>query len=83
MTTDQPSMILCIDNLGVYVDAMRGAGLDKRMRLIPVERDSSPSEEDLATADAMLAWAAPAGLLARMPRLRWLQATMAGVESWL
>ena len=83
MTTDQPSMILWIDNPGVYVDAMRGAGLDKRMRLIPVERDSSPSEEDLATADAMLAWAAPAGLLARMPRLRWLQATMAGVESWL
>jgi phosphoglycerate dehydrogenase-like enzyme len=76
-------MILWIDNPGVYVDAMRAAGLDQRLRLVPVERDATPADEDLATADAMLAWAAPAGLLTRMPRLKWLQATMAGVESWL
>jgi phosphoglycerate dehydrogenase-like enzyme len=31
----------------------------------------------------MLAWGAPAGLLPRMPALRWVQALTAGVESWL
>jgi phosphoglycerate dehydrogenase-like enzyme len=76
-------MILWVDNADIYVDAMKAAGLDKRLRLIPVARDAAPSGEDLAAADAMLAWGAPAGLLADMPNLKWLQATMAGVESWL
>jgi len=30
-----------------------------------------------------LAWAAPAGLLPKMPKLRWAQALTAGVEGWL
>lgn len=79
----RPTMILWIDNTAVYVEALRAAGLAERMDLVLVERDETPSESDLARADAMLAWSAPPGLLERMPRLRWLQATMAGVESWL
>jgi len=79
----RPAMILWVDNTQVYVDALTEAGLAEAMDLIPVARDDQPAEADLARAEAMLAWAAPAGLLDRMPRLRWLQATMAGVESWL
>ena len=45
--------------------------------------DAAPYRQGLARCEAMLAFRAGAGVLARMPRLRWLQALTAGVEGWL
>lgn len=83
MSADRPTMILWVDNAPVYVETLRAAGLAERLELVVVARDDAPSEDALSRAEAMLAWGAPAGLLDRMPKLRWLQATMAGVEGWL
>ena len=42
-----------------------------------------PPPDLLARCEGMLAWRAAPGVLARAPRLRWIQALTAGVEGWL
>jgi phosphoglycerate dehydrogenase-like enzyme len=39
-----------------------------------------PREDDLRAADAIIAWEAPAEMIAGAPRLRWIHAAAAGVE---
>ncbi|MDF1792660.1 MAG: D-2-hydroxyacid dehydrogenase [Thalassobaculaceae bacterium] len=80
---DKPLMVLWTDGAPVYVEALAAAGLDDRLRLEGVDRADTPSAAQKAEAEMMLAWGAPAGLLAEMPKLRWVQTTTAGVESWL
>ena len=36
-----------------------------------------------ARTEVLMAFGAPAGLLPQMPKLRWIQCMMAGVEGWL
>jgi phosphoglycerate dehydrogenase-like enzyme len=45
--------------------------------------DQQPSAAQLARTELMLARQTPPGLLAKMPRLRWIQALTAGVEGWI
>ncbi|NQW10061.1 MAG: D-2-hydroxyacid dehydrogenase [Alphaproteobacteria bacterium] len=81
--TDMPVMVLWVDEAEVYRDALAAAGLADRIELVGVPRATPIPEALKARADALLAWAASPGLLAEMPRLRWVQATTAGVEAWL
>jgi phosphoglycerate dehydrogenase-like enzyme len=76
-------MLLWLDEAEVYGKAIAAAGLADRVRLTPLPRGATPTEAMLAETEALLAWGAPPGLLARMPRLRWVQALTAGVEAWL
>jgi phosphoglycerate dehydrogenase-like enzyme len=46
-------------------------------------RKATPSAEQLARTEALMAYAAPPGLLPAMPKLRWVQVMTAGVEGWL
>lgn len=76
-------MLLWLDEAEIYAQAIAEAGLADRVRLTPLPRGAAPTEAMLAETEALLAWGAPPGLLARMPRLRWVQALTAGVEAWL
>ena len=76
-------ILLWLDEAETYRRAAEQAGLAGRCEFITVPRQQTPPEDVLARAEGMLAWNAPAGLLDRMPRLRWVQALTAGVEMWL
>jgi phosphoglycerate dehydrogenase-like enzyme len=77
------TIILWHDDAATYIRAAEAAGLAARCELVPVPRSATPEPALLERAAGMLAWGAPPGLLARMPRLRWVQALTAGVEMWL
>ncbi len=80
----QPTRILLwTDTPGPYAEAIGAAGLSPRVVIETLARKEMPSEAQMAETEALLAWGAPAGLLPRMPKLRWAQALTAGVESWL
>src|SRR3954447_6571873 len=76
-------LLLWHDNPGPYVEAIAAAGLAPRLRVESLSRKESPSAEQMAETEALLAWGVPAGLLPRMPKLRWAQALTVGVEGWL
>jgi phosphoglycerate dehydrogenase-like enzyme len=78
-----PRILLWVNEAEVYRDALVRAGLADRVALEAVRADAEPAPDVLAAADAMLAWRAAPGLLARMPRLSWIQAMTAAVEDWL
>ncbi len=65
-----------------YEQALTRAGLIDRIELHCVRREDSLPEDLTARADILVAWK-PGSYLRRMPRLRWIQAMTAGVESWL
>lgn len=83
MATDRPLVLLWINDAAPYRQGLERAGLDRRVEAVPVPLTETPAPELLARCEAMLAYRAGAGVLARMPRLRWLQALTAGVEGWL
>lgn len=78
-----PTILLWLNESEVYRDALAKAGLADRVKLETLRLDEKPDAALLAQCDAMLAWRAAPGLLAQMPRLRWLQAMTAAVEEWL
>jgi glyoxylate/hydroxypyruvate reductase A len=55
--------------------------LDRSVDLI--EHAAALGDADLADVDAVLAWRLPAGLAARLPRLKWICAVSAGVDKLL
>ena len=81
--TDRPLVLLWIHDAAPYRQGLARAGLDPRVEVVHVPLGETPAPELLARCEAMLAFRAGAGVLARMPRLRWLQALTAGVEGWL
>ena len=79
----KPLLLLWTDGAEPYARAIAQAGLDDRLRVETVARAATPSDAQLAEAEALLSWGPPAGMLDRMPRLRFVQALTAGVEHWL
>jgi len=81
--TNLPRVLLWTDAPAPYVDAIEKAGLAGRVAIAALARKDSLSDAQRTGTEAMLAWGAPPGLLANMPKLRWAQALTAGVEGWL
>ena len=79
----KPLLLLWTDGAGPYVAAIEAAGLSGRLRVETLARAATPTEAQLAEAEALLSWGPPAGMLSRMPKLRFVQALTAGVEHWL
>ncbi len=79
----RPLLLLWTDGAEPYVRAIEEAGLTRRLRVEVVPRAGTPDDALLAEAEALMSWGPPAGMLARMPRLRFVQALTAGVEHWL
>ena len=76
-------VLLWTDGPGPYVDAIAKAGLSDRVSVETLSRAETPTQDQRADTEALLAWGAPAGLLPQMKSLRWAQALTAGVETWL
>ena len=81
--SNRSHVLLWTDTPAAYIDAINAAGLTDRVNVEAIARTTTPSDAQRASADAMLAWGAPAGLLPTMPKLRWVQALTAGGESWI
>ena len=72
-----------VDDARPYEEAIERRGIAGRVQLHALPRAQQPDPELLDGAEVLLAWDAPAGLLDRMPSLRWLQAQTVAAESWL
>ncbi len=81
--TNKTHVLLWIDSSTAYVDAVKAAGLADRVVLDIVPRKETPSDEQLARAEALMSYSVPPGVFAAMPRLRWVQAMTAGVDGWI
>lgn len=81
--SNRARVLLWTDTPKDYLAAIEVAGLGPRVQVETLPRQQMPSEAQLAETEIMLGWVVPAGVLPRMPRLRWAQALLAGVEAWL
>jgi phosphoglycerate dehydrogenase-like enzyme len=81
--TNRAHVLLWTDSSSAYLDAIKAAGLSDRVAIDTLPRTERPSADQLARTEALMAGAVPAGLLPKMPKLRWAQAMSAGVEGWL
>lgn len=75
--------LLWLDMADQFEQAIRSSPLSDRIEISSCSEADMPSDEALARAEVLVAWRLPPGMLARMPRLRWIQCQSAGVESWL
>jgi len=75
--------LLWLNEADIYRRALERAGFGNRLDIEALRLDQQPSTVQLARTELMLARQAPPGLLAKMPRLRWIQALTAGVEGWI
>jgi len=81
--TSRTHLLLWTDSTAAYVDAIEAAGLADRVAIETLPRKEKPSPEQLARTEVLMAYTVPPGLLSSMPKLRWAQAMLAGVEGWL
>ncbi len=76
-------LLLWIEKAGLYHEALARAGLAARLDIQELAPDAPPSAEQLAGTELMLTWTVPPGMLAKMPRLKWIQTPNTGVAAWL
>ena len=75
--------LLWLDEAEVYSRALARTGHGDRLDIQSLRSRQQPSAAQLARTEILLARNVPPGLLANMPRLRWIQALTAGVEHWV
>jgi glyoxylate/hydroxypyruvate reductase A len=78
----KPVCLLWLDDFEAYKTALADAGLADRFELHHVKREDTPPDELIPRVEILAGWK-HGKLLARMPKLRWIQAMTAGVEAWL
>ena len=81
--SNTPLMLLLARNPEPFMDALGNAGLLDKLDVAIYPLRTEPDADDLARAEMLVTVAAPQGLLAKVPQLRWVQATSAGVDHWL
>ena len=80
---DKPLMLILARRPEPFMDALGKAGLLDAIDVATHPLRTEPPEDQLARAEALVTVVAPDGILAKMPNLRWVQATSAGVDHWL
>ena len=78
----KPVCLIWMNEWKIYDQALRSAGLAEQFELHGLTLEEPVPDEIAERTDVLMAWR-PAGLLERMPRLRWIQAMNAGVDPWL
>lgn len=78
----KPVCLVWSNDADVYEQALAKAGLKDKVEFHGLNADQPIPDELAQRADALLAWR-PGKALAKMPRLRWIQAVTAGVDAWL
>ncbi|MGQ0524080.1 MAG: D-2-hydroxyacid dehydrogenase [Betaproteobacteria bacterium] len=75
--------VVWMNESAVYARALAAAGLADRIEFHGVRNDQLMPEDLAARGEILVGWRPAPGLLASMPRLRWIQSTTAGMENWL
>lgn len=75
--------VVWMNEARVYEQALARAGLGDRIELHGVRNDEPIPADLAARCEVLVGWRPAPGLLAVMPRLRWIQSTTAGMENWL
>ncbi|MBE0622139.1 MAG: D-2-hydroxyacid dehydrogenase [Burkholderiales bacterium] len=75
--------LLWLNEAEVYRQALARAELADRLDIQLLRSDQQPSAAQLARTEILLARQVPPGVLAKMPRLRWIQALTVGVDNWV
>lgn len=75
--------VVWMNEAAVYERALARAGLADRIEFHGVRNDRPIAAELAARTEILVGWRPAPGLLAAMPKLRWIQSTTAGMESWL
>jgi phosphoglycerate dehydrogenase-like enzyme len=83
IVTSRTHVLLWTDSTAAYLGAIEAAGLANRVVIDTLPRKATPSADQMARTEALMAYAVPPGLLPAMPKLRWAQAMTAGVEGWI
>jgi glyoxylate/hydroxypyruvate reductase A len=78
----KPVCVMWVDEADTYTESLKRAGLSDRME-VHIANRKEPIPADLAARAEILAGWDPGAYLKNMPKLRWIQAMTAGVESWL
>jgi phosphoglycerate dehydrogenase-like enzyme len=78
----RPVCVLWLDEADLYEQALERAGVKDRVELHAFPRSAGIPDDLAARANVLVSWE-PGDFLKRMSRLKWIQATTAGVESWL
>jgi phosphoglycerate dehydrogenase-like enzyme len=78
-----PLLVLWNDHPQVYAEALTQAGLGECFEVHAVKAAEPVPAELARRCEILLAWRPHPGLLAAMPRLRWIQSVTAGMEQWL
>ena len=76
-------VLLWTDNAAAYVEAIEAAGVADRVAIDTLPRKEKPSAGQLARTEVLISYNPPPGVLSAMPKLRWLQSMLAGVEGLL
>ena len=78
----KPVCVIWLNDAKLYEQALSRAGLADKLELHSLKLDQAIPDELAERTDVLVGWR-PGAWLRRMPRLRWIQAMTAGVESWL
>ncbi|MGE0876574.1 MAG: D-2-hydroxyacid dehydrogenase [Burkholderiales bacterium] len=76
-------VLLSLNDAGRYRQALERAGLGAQLAVDELQPGEAPSAAQLARTEILLATQFPAGVLAQMPQLRWIQASTVGIDNWL
>lgn len=79
----KPLMLLMLGNAKAYTSSLESAGLADRFEIAIVPPDKKLEARQLADGEIMLSFGAPSGMLAQMPKLRWVQSMSVGVDQWV
>ena len=79
----KPVCIVWMNEAHVYEQALARAGLADRVEFHGVRVGQTIPAELAARAEMLVGWRPAPGLIAGMPRLRWIQSTTAGMDQWL
>ena len=76
-------LLLWIENAALYRQALARTGLAGQLEVQELTPDALPTPEQLAGTELILTWTVPPGVLAKMPRLKWIQTPNTGVAAWI
>jgi glyoxylate/hydroxypyruvate reductase A len=79
----KPVCIVWMNEARVYEQALARTGLAGRLEFHGVRIDQAIPPDLAARCEVLVGWRPAPGLLAGMPRLRWIQSTTAGMDQWL
>src|SRR5262245_1224180 len=79
----KPVCVVWMNESGVYQRVLAREGLADRLEFHGVRADQMVPPELAARCEVLLGWRPKPGALASMPRLKWIQSSTAGVDTWL